>query len=261
MTRAIPYYAAVQVGFFPILEMETYAAKLQESLRRNGYPRVHPQVVTRIRVQVEIDQATTPQLENSTVWHFVADDQRSGFILSHENLVFHTTTNLDEKDIFDRFYNTLEELFRLTQSTAITQAGVRSLRVLCSDAGEPVEDRVATGIRGLGISGKEPVIRVFESVFEEPIVGSTSNSTLQMRAIRSAGPIGYPANFRPQGLEDSEVIRRGESLKHVSFDVMHTAPFVPPLNYQNLEPTFSALQQRAREAFEAAQAPELTEKC
>ena len=93
MANAPVYFAIVQVRFNAIMALEDYASKIQEAMRRQGFPDFKRGLKTTINMSPMQSAESAPQnvpFVQTPQYKFSDINQTSGFVLHPEFLVFQT---------------------------------------------------------------------------------------------------------------------------------------------------------------------------
>ena len=128
LRRAPVYFTLAQVRFNAVLALDSYVPKIQDQLRRQGYPDVKKGTLTTFNLNVgNPAEAGVPQvpISQTTRYTFSKIDKSEGFILDQAALSFQTT----EYDTFDSFAEALikgleivNEAVNLSTLTALVSA-------------------------------------------------------------------------------------------------------------------------------------------
>ncbi len=127
MSFAPVFYTLAQVQFNPIAQMSDYVARLQERLRRSGFPDFQSENQLELTIR-RLDEAQPDvQPQQHVRWSFMNTQRTEGYLLLSNALVFHTTTyetftNFLQKTIFG--LNLVHEIVELAY---VERIGLRYL--------------------------------------------------------------------------------------------------------------------------------------
>src|SRR6516164_980213 len=102
LTQAPVYFTLAQVRFNPVFALDSYVPKIQDQLRRQGYPDTKKGMLTTFNLNVgNPAEGAIPQVpvSQTTRYTFSNINKTEGFILDQASLSFQTT----EYDIFESF--------------------------------------------------------------------------------------------------------------------------------------------------------------
>ena len=105
MRRAPVYFTLAQVRFNPILALESYVPKIQDQLRRHGFPDTQKTMVTTFNLNIAQPNNSGPQplpIAQVARHTFSTMDKSAGFILDQGSLSFQTM----EYDVFESLSET-----------------------------------------------------------------------------------------------------------------------------------------------------------
>ena len=102
LRNAPVYFTIVQARFNPILALDTYAPKVQESLRKQGFPDAQKGVLATFNLSLGSPREAPPRRcrsKQTTRYTFLNIERTAGFVLDQAALSFQTT----EYDVFESF--------------------------------------------------------------------------------------------------------------------------------------------------------------
>src|ERR1035437_2350134 len=104
MRHAPVYFTLAQARFNPILALDSYVPKIQDQLRRQGFPDTQTVMVATFNLNMAqpTDAGSRPQslpVSQAARYTFLTMDKTAGFILDQGSLSFQTA----EYDVFDGF--------------------------------------------------------------------------------------------------------------------------------------------------------------
>lgn len=148
MNNAPVFYTLAQIHFNPISVMGDYIPKIQERLRRTGFPDFRKEVMHRIEFR-QIEEQPEVQTPAATRWSFINSKGTEGYILYADSIVYHTT----HYDTFPYFLERLLEGLDLVHGTVvldyIERIGLRYLDTVSPKADETLDAYLSTNVLGL----------------------------------------------------------------------------------------------------------------
>lgn len=200
LANAPVYFTIAQVKFNPILALDSYAAKIQDRLRREGYPDCQQAHRATFNLAIPPTAEAQPmQIPASIAKRYVirSPDQTSGFLLDEGALTFQTT----QYDVFASFAAELKKglaaVHDCVQLSFTDRVGMRYLDAIVPKAGEGLDVYLAPSV--LGLTGKLKG-KMQHGFFETSIV----NGDLQLTAraiLHEEGEIGFPPDLLPNHLQ------------------------------------------------------------
>jgi uncharacterized protein (TIGR04255 family) len=127
LTKAPIFYTTAQIRFNPIMEMADHIARFQKTWR-SGYPDFSMQAVNQLQFQLP-GLGQQPQFKASSLprWHFKNTEQTSGFILSTDSIIYHTT-EYDSSAVF--FKNLIDGLTVVNETVPLAYVETVAMRTL-----------------------------------------------------------------------------------------------------------------------------------
>jgi uncharacterized protein (TIGR04255 family) len=171
MSLAPVFYTLAQVQFNPIAQMSDYVARLQERLRRSGFPdfRTENQVELTIRRLEEPQPDVQPQQHMR--WSFINSQRTEGYLLLSNALIFHTTTYDTFSDFLQKTITGLNLVHEIVDLAYVERIGLRYL-----DAIAPIDDDTL-----------QQYLNPFLLGFSENIDGSLSHSFTETVTVIEGG--------------------------------------------------------------------------
>lgn len=253
MAHAPVYYVIAQVRHNTVLSLGTYAAEIQERMRKVGYPDYRPgKTLTYNLMMQPTDGATPPQAPTTTTVErhsFMSMDNTRGFIVEQGSFSFHTT----EYDVFQAFskdfFVGLEIVHQCLGLDFSERVGIRYLDAVVPVGGQSeLKDYLAPGV--LGLAGRLPdEVPIAMSVSETHI--QVSDANLLSRTLIQNGALGFPMDLAAQGLQ---VPRRFQGVNgvHAIIDTDASQEGRQQFDLDRLRERLDALHTRIRMAFDAS---------
>ena len=199
------YFTIAQVRHNPILSMQDYLVAIQESMRRAGYPdykRVpNLQIVLPQVTSGEPSQVSTPTAQQIERYLFSTLDGTRGFIVEPGAFSLQTTEYETYEAFSEEFFKGLRIIHDTVKLDYTERVGIRYLDAVVPPTEKEVAEYLVPG--ALGISSVLPdSVQVTQSFSETDIL--TPAGTLIARAIVRNGPLGFPIDLQPLGLNVAE---------------------------------------------------------
>jgi uncharacterized protein (TIGR04255 family) len=192
MSLAPVFYTLAQVQFNPISQMPDYVVRLQERLRRSGFPdfRAEPQFGITIR-RLEESQPEV-QAQQQMRWSFSNAECTEGYLLFTNALVFHTTAY----DVFDDFLRKtirgLELVDEIVELAYTERIGLRYLDAVKPASDDSLQDYLNPSLMGLSTSLEGRLGHSFTET-----ATSDGDATLVARAVITEGGLALPPDLFP----------------------------------------------------------------
>lgn len=206
MKNAPVYFAIAQARHNPVLRLGSYAADIQDRMRKVGYPDFKKGVSMAFNLMPQIGDALQPQnppvLEQVDRLMFFSSDNTKGFIVEQNALSFQTTEYDTFETFSDEFIKGLGIVHECVTLAHSERIGLRYLNAIVPPNGEKgLADYLAPGVLGLSRNLPEH-IQVSHS-FAETHFRSDEYAVLARTTIQ-AGPLGFPMDLQPIGVNVAE---------------------------------------------------------
>ena len=134
------FYTLAQIKFNPIVQMDTYVPKIQDELRRSGYPDFNSENQFSLAVRrLDTEQPEINTKKNDR-WSFSNSDCTEGYLLLSNALVFHTTAYDSFEDFSEKLIQGLELIQKIIGLSYIESIGLRYLNAVSTDTQNKLED-------------------------------------------------------------------------------------------------------------------------
>jgi uncharacterized protein (TIGR04255 family) len=199
------YFTIAQVRHNPILGIQDYLAVIQECMRRQGYPDYkrmpNVQIVLPQIASGEASQVSTPIAQQIERYLFSTLDGKRGFIVEPGAFSFQTTQYESYEAFSEEFFKGLRIIHEAVKLDYTERVGIRYLDAVVPPTEKAIAEYLVPG--ALGISSVLPnSVQVTQSFSETDIL--TTAGTLIARAIIRNGPLGFPIDLQPLGLNVAE---------------------------------------------------------
>ncbi len=194
-SNAPVFYTLAQVNFNPIAQLEEFIPKLQDQLRRNGYPDYRPE--QKIEVTISKVDSTEPNVlpQKMLKWSFTNTERTEGYILQSDSLVYHST----EYEVFDDFLGKLikglELIHEAIDLAYVERIGLRYLDAVVPNEGESINSYLAPSILGMSGAMDEGLKHSFSETAVEK-----NGGMLIARTVIVDGGLAMPPDLFPMQL-------------------------------------------------------------
>jgi len=246
LSHAPVFYTLAQVVFNPVLQIPDFVPKIQDRLRRAGFPDYRKELLRQLEVrQGEGEPPQVSTQEGPTRWNFVNSDRVSGYILQPNSFVYHTTAyetfEVFSKNLIDGLGLVHEEI----NLAFIERIGIRYLDAVLPKKGETLPQYLKSSVLGLssGIQGK--LLHSFTETATE-----TADGRLVSRVLITDGDLALPPDLFPLGLTLGE---RFSNIKahHAILDNDHYSTERFDFSLERVAKKLNASHARIDEAFRA----------
>lgn len=190
MGLAPVFYTLAQIQFNPISQMSDYVARLQERLRRSGFPdfRTEHQFDLGIRRLEELQAEV--QTQQQIRWSFTNVDCTEGYLLLKNAIVFHTTNYDVFEDFLKKTITGLELVHEIIELNYTERIGLRYLDAVVPTDNDVLPDYLNPSLMGLtnDLQGN------LGHSFTETVTGM-EGGTLVARAVITEGGLALPPDL------------------------------------------------------------------
>jgi uncharacterized protein (TIGR04255 family) len=198
LTNAPVYFSIVQVKFNPLFKLESYAADIQDRLRRAGFPDARKEALIQLNVvptNAPEQAPTAMPVTQLSRYKFGTRRNTAEFILDQFALSYQTT----EYDVFDsfteKFLQGLEAVQDIAALDYVDRVGVRYLNAIKAREGERLEEYLVPQLLGLSTSlGGSLVHNYSETRVKKDGV------ELLVRSIQQDSSLAFPPDLQPMTL-------------------------------------------------------------
>lgn len=190
LKNAPVYFTLVQVRFNSILALESYAPKIQESLRKQKYPDFKRGVVHTLNISPPMPEGeTNPHIPFSQTQRFMFSnmERTSGFILDEGALTFQTTKYETFEKFSEEFLKGLKVVHEVVDLSYTDRIGIRYLDAVFPKEDEKLSEYLAESVQGIAEKLEGNIVHSFS----ETLVRRGAINLLA-RAIIQNGRLGFP---------------------------------------------------------------------
>jgi len=189
------FYTLTQTKFNPITQLEEYIPKLQDKLRRSGYPDFKPG--KKIEITVNKSDGTEPDIRSQPVsgWSFANAERTEGYILHSDALIYHSTKYEDFKDFLQKAQKGLELVHEAVNLAYVERIGLRYLDVIVPQEDDSLEDYINPSLLGMSANIQDGLTHSFSET-----AAQINGGTLIARAVVTEGGLAMPPDLFPMQL-------------------------------------------------------------
>jgi uncharacterized protein (TIGR04255 family) len=187
-------YVLCQIRFSPVEKMADYIPAVQEALRAE-YPIFEREQIGGVSLGPN-GQPTFVQ--NESRWRFETRDQQTGYMLSTNQLITHTTAYIDSEDFRSRIVSGFRTVHELAKLSFIQRLGLRYIDLIIPKQNDRLEDYVNSALIGFRPQVPGLSTDVSQQFFR---THSQMGGTLLMRASRALHASALPADLLPTSLK------------------------------------------------------------
>ncbi|MBD1882140.1 TIGR04255 family protein [Coleofasciculus sp. FACHB-T130] len=196
MTLAPVFYTLAQVQFNPIAQMSDYVARLQERLRRSGFPdfRAENQFELTIRRLDEAEPDVQPTQHMR--WSFTNTKRTEGYWLLSNALVFHTTTYDTFADFLEKTLSGLKLVHEIVDLAYVERIGMRYLDAVTPIGNDTLQQYLNPSLLGFSANLEGRLSHSFTET-----VTAIEDGNLVARAVITDGALALSPDLFPLQLE------------------------------------------------------------
>jgi uncharacterized protein (TIGR04255 family) len=205
------YFAIAQVQHNAILTIRDYLPAVQEGMRKAGYPDFTPAFAISFNIPAAVP-GEAAQTKPPTPVHiernfFLNLGKTRAFIVDTNAISFQTTEYETYPEFSGEFFRGLEIIHKIIGLDFSERVGLRYLDAVSPlSNGEELWSYLVPGVAGLGRHLPQGLNNVAHSLSETVIVTSAGNVTAKV--ILRKGPLGFPLDLQPLGLQVADRFTR-----------------------------------------------------
>lgn len=190
-------YVLCQIRFSPVEKMVDYVPAIQEAFR-GLYPNFEREQIGGVGFA---PNALPILMQNETRWRFETRDSRTGFTLSTNQLIAHTTDYVDSDDFRDRIVSGFHTIHKIAKLSFIQRIGLRYIDLITASTDDAVEDYIDASLIGF-----RPTIRGLTPDVSQQFLRARSEiqglpGTLLVKMSRARHASDLPAELLPISLQ------------------------------------------------------------
>jgi uncharacterized protein (TIGR04255 family) len=244
-------YVLGQVVISPVLQMKEYIPKIQEELRKHGYPRFQENQIQ------DVIFGPQPQARVSSRWIFLNANSQESVIISNEFIALETSAY----DTFEKFakelVSVIEIVHKIVSIALIERTGLRYVNLIQPKQQETFGDYIYSGLLGLpeNKTGANRLISQYELRDQSDIGGQ-----LIVRFIQTKGAGFLPPDLEANHLNFKPEFQLNSSLTKGLLDIDHLVMSQMQFNPIDLSKTMWKLHRWTKQAFETSVVSKALEK-
>jgi len=200
------FYVLAQVSFNPIVKIADFVPAVQDVLRREGWPEYSHQ--TTKELQVSPGAGGPPEVSSSDRhrWAFNAVDEKQGFVLTENSLVFHSTAYPGFEPFLQAMLRGLAVVHGAVELQYVGRIGLRYVNAIDPETvgGVSLEALLLAGL--LGLSG--PYGHGLKHSFSETVSEHAGGTLISRNLITPEGVV-WPPDLQPPLLALDERFQPG----------------------------------------------------
>lgn len=197
MSLAPVFYTLAQVQFNTIAQMSDYVARLQERLRRSGFPDFRAENQFELTLRRLDESQPDVQHQQQMRWSFTNSQRTEGYLLLSNTLVFHTTAYDTFKDFLQKTLSGLNLVHEIVELAYVERIGLRYLDAVAPMNGDILQQYLNLSL--LGLSATLEGRRLGHSFTETVTVDE--DGTLVTRSVITDGSLAMSPDLFPLQLE------------------------------------------------------------
>jgi uncharacterized protein (TIGR04255 family) len=190
MSLAPVFYTLAQVQFNPISQMSDYVARLQERLRRSGFPDFRAEHQFGLAIRRLEDIQPEVQAQQHMRWSFTNAECTEGYLLLENALVFHTTVYDVFEDFLRKTIRGLELVHEIVELAYTERIGLRYLDAVEPTDDDSLQDYLNPSLMGLSTSLEGRLGHSFTET-----VTNIEDGTIVARAVIADGNLALPPDL------------------------------------------------------------------
>jgi uncharacterized protein (TIGR04255 family) len=205
LSQAPVFFALVQVRFNPIMALDSYAPKIQDELRRQGYPDSQQGLFATFNLNLaQAAQQGPPHVPVAQIarYSFSNMEKTAGFLLDQGAFSFQATEYDKFETFAGEFLKGLQIVHEIVKLSYSEQIGIRYLDAIYPREGEKLDQYLNPSLLGLHDKLKGTLLHTFTETRV-----NTDAVFVIARTVIHDGPVGFPPDFQPVGVEIAERFR------------------------------------------------------
>lgn len=247
LNNAPLFFTIIQVRFNTILTLDTFVPKIQDRLRKAGYPDMNQAVVATFPLMQGVLSAAEGQIpiSRNARYTFGNIDRTSNFVLDPNAISFQTTQYDRFSTLLADFAKGVEAVHENVPLDFTDRLGTRFLNALFPKSGEQMKEYLTNSILGLG----EHVGDVVHS-FSETLT-KQGDINVRARVIIQDGALALPPDLANV---EMKLLPRFSSLdgRNALLDTDGWSEAREAFDFARIQKQFVAIHDKIEELFEAS---------
>ncbi|MBE9061009.1 TIGR04255 family protein [cf. Phormidesmis sp. LEGE 11477] len=196
MNLAPVFYTLAQVQFNPIAQMSVYVDRVQEHLRRNGFPDFREENLFELAIRRLDEPQPDVRPQKHVRWSFTNTQRTEGYLLLSNALVFHTT----KYDTFTKFLEKtilgLNLIHETVELAYVEKIGLRYLDAIVPAEDDTLQQYLNPSLMGFSANPEG----CLGHSYTETVTG-IAGGNLSVRAVITDGSLALSPDLTPLQLE------------------------------------------------------------
>jgi uncharacterized protein (TIGR04255 family) len=216
-------YVLCQIRFSPVEKMADYVPAIQEALR-DHYPKFEREQIGGVSLS---PNAQPVFVQQETRWRFETRDSSTGYILTTNQLITHTTKYVDSDDFRARIVSAFGTLHEIAKLGFIQRIGLRYIDLITAAADDKLEDYVDPALMGfcprvprLAPAVSQQLLRMYSKVGDAQgqLVGKFSRAQHRTELPFDLLPVPLAIRRRPPESAESIFLDWDHFIENVNLD-------------------------------------------
>jgi uncharacterized protein (TIGR04255 family) len=231
-----------QVRFAPVLSMEEKIPDIQDSLRKNGFPRLSIREIE----TTEHDASGNTKVESRKQWEFIDKERRASVLVDTGFIVFQVTQYKVFEEYLDTFKRILELFAYHAEPSLVERIGLRYIDLVIPSESQELKNYLSPALRGFSIEEADK-----REVFHcESVTQTGGNSRFIHRYLEANHGYGFPPDLRPIALTFDRDLNLKSPFSLIDMD--HFMHVDEDFSVQNIIENLSSLHTHHTKAFAAS---------
>jgi uncharacterized protein (TIGR04255 family) len=196
MSLAPVFYTLAQVQFNPITQMSDYVARLQDRLRRSGFPDFRNELQFGLAIRRLDESPPEVYTQQQKQWSFMNAERTEGYLLFENTLVFHTTEYDTFKAFLQKMLFGLNLIHEVIELAYIERIGLRYLDAVVPASDDTLQEYLNASLLGLSANLDGQLGHSFAET-----TATVEDGTLVARTVITDGSLALPPDLFPLQLE------------------------------------------------------------
>jgi uncharacterized protein (TIGR04255 family) len=192
MSLAPVFYTLAQVQFNPIAQMSDYVARLQERLRRSGFPDFQAENQLELTIRRLDESQPDVQPQQHMRWSFMNTQRTEGYLLLSNALIFHTTTYDTFPDFLQKTISGLKLVHEIVELAYVERIGLRYLDAIVPLDNDMLQQYINPSLLGFSTNLEGRLSHSFTETLT-----SIEDGNLVARAVITDGTLALSPDLSP----------------------------------------------------------------
>lgn len=197
LTNAPVVYVLCQIRFSPVEKMGEYVPAIQEALRAQ-YPNFEREQIGGVNFAPNAQPVLLP---HELRWRFETRDSQTGFVLTTNQLITHTTSYVDSDHFRDRIVSGFRTIHEIAKLSFIQRIGLRYIDLITPAPNDTVEAYIDKSLVGFRPAIPGVVPDVLQQFFRARTTVGGSPATILGKMSRARHANELPTDLLPISLE------------------------------------------------------------